>query len=152
MTILAAQSIPRTIVTPFVEEKIIHPCGMSFGLSAAGYDVRIAQGAILKPGDFLLASTVERFAMPDWIVGIVHDKSTLARLGIALQNTVIEPGWEGWLTLEITNHGPEPVELVKRQPIAQVLFHALDQPTARPYSGKYQNQKEGPQAAIRETA
>jgi dCTP deaminase len=104
----------------------------------------------LQPDAFLLASTVERFAMPDWIVGIVHDKSTIARMGIALQNTVIEPGWEGYLTLEITNHGEEPVELVARQPIAQVLFHPLDQPTDRPYRGKYQDQPARPVGAIKE--
>jgi dCTP deaminase len=134
-----------------VDKKIVHlGTGLSYGLSACGYDVRIEQAAVLQPDAFLLASTVERFAMPDWIVGIVHDKSTIARMGIALQNTVIEPGWEGYLTLEITNHGEEPVELVARQPIAQVLFHPLDQPTDRPYRGKYQDQPARPVGAIKE--
>jgi dCTP deaminase len=152
MTVLAAQDIPVGIVSPWVGEKRIHPeSGMSYGLSACGYDVRIAQDVTLAPGDFVLASTLERFEMPNWLVGIVHDKSTLARMGIALQNTVVEPGWEGWLTAELTNHGCETVEIVAGQPIAQILFHVLSNPTTRPYSGKYQDQPNRPVEAIRES-
>lgn len=85
--------------------------------------------------------------MPDDVVGIVHDKSTLARRGLALQNTVIEPGWRGFLTLEISNHGTEPVTLTAGTPIAQVLFHRLDHLAANPYNGKYQDPERGPQKA-----
>ncbi len=95
----------------------------------------------------MLASTIERFKMPNNLVGIVHDKSTWARRGIAVQNTVIEPGWEGWLTLELTNHGPEPVLLKRGMGISQILFHLLDEPTEIPYEGKYQDQERGPVAA-----
>jgi dCTP deaminase len=153
VTVLAAQDIPVGIVTPWIGEKQICPrSGMSYGLSVCGYDVRIKQRVVLKPGDFALASTVERFDMPDWVVGIVHDKSTLARMGIALQNTVIESGWNGWLTLEVTNHGRQKVVLEAGQPIAQVLFHALSNPTDRPYCGKYQGQPNKPVEAIHEVA
>jgi dCTP deaminase len=151
MTVLAAQDIPVGIVTPWVGTKQICPhSGMSYGLSVCGYDLRIKQRIVVKPGDFVLASTIEYFDMPDWIVGIVHDKSSLARMGIALQNTVIESGWKGWLTLEITNHGREEVVLESGQPIAQVLFHALSNPTIKPYDGKYQNQPDEPVGAIHE--
>lgn len=151
MAVLAAQSIPRGILTPFFEQRIIHEAsGLSYGLSACGYDIRLKQGLRLLPGGFALGSTRERFEMPLDLVGIVHDKSTLARQGVALQNTVIEPGWSGWLTLEITNHGCAAVELIAGQPIAQVLFHRLDQPTDRPYSGKYSAQPDRPVAAILE--
>lgn len=151
MTVLSKQSIPRTIVTPFVDEKTVCPLtGMSYGLSVAGYDIRVKQGIVLRPGWFWLASTVERFAMPNDLIGFVHDKSTLARLGMAVQNTVIEPGWEGYLTLEITNHSSEPIYVFEGQPIAQVVFHRLDEPTEQPYDGKYQNQGDMPVAAIRE--
>lgn len=120
---------------------------MSYGLSAAGYDVRVDRTNILYPGEFLLAATLERFKMPGNLLGIVHDKSTWARLGLAVQNTVIEPGWEGYLTIELTNHSPAPLTVSQGDPIAQIVFHYLDEPTDNPYSGKYQNQERGPQAA-----
>jgi len=151
--ILARQHIPTSIVHPFIAEKTVHAdTGMSYGLSAAGYDIRVAQKTRLEPGSFWLASSLERFDMPVDILGEVKDKSSLARLGVTVQNTVIEPGWFGWLTLEITNHGPEPVEILCGQPIAQILFYRLSAPTDAPYSGKYQNQPDQPVPAIREAA
>lgn len=157
MTILSAQSIERLCIeygmlSPFAD-RTRHE-GVTFGLSAAGYDVRIEfdrdrskKEHLLSPGEFMLASTIERFRMPSNLVGIVHDKSTWARRGIVAQNTVIEPGWEGLLTLELTNHGTEPVLLKRGMGIAQILFHRLDEPTKRPYEGKYQDQERGPVAA-----
>lgn len=121
--------------------------GMSYGLSSAGYDVRIDQDLMILPGGFSLASTVERFTMPLDLVGIVHDKSTLARMGLTVQNTVIEPGWAGYLTLEITNHGHSLISLPKGSPIAQIIFHVMSSPAEVGYTGKYQDQERGPQAA-----
>jgi dCTP deaminase len=133
-------------VEPFVERSTVG--GMSYGLSSAGYDVRIAEPISLNPGEFALASTMERFKMPNHLIGIVHDKSTWARRGLAVQNTVIEPGWEGYLTLELTNHNPyEVIGFDTGWPVAQIVFHLLDQPTDQPYTGKYQNQEAGPQEA-----
>lgn len=144
--ILSAQSIRRRgLVTPCVDRTVVD--GMTFGLSAAGYDVRVAEKIMLMPGQFLLASTVERFRMGDDVLGVVHDKSTWARRGVTVQNTVIEPGWRGYLTIELTNHSPEIVVMERCTPIAQVVFHLLDQPTSQPYAGKYQDQKPGPQPA-----
>ena len=169
MTILSAQSIlKRKIITPCVPRTVIR--GMTHGISAAGYDVRIdfskvRYGAYLmcrtRPdcppeygppqyeGDFLLAATVEHFSMPDDVLGIVHDKSSWARKGLTVQNTVIEPGWRGYLTLELTYHGPyeQEIALQHGDPIAQIVFHKLDKPTIFPYMGKYQDQEAGPQAA-----
>ena len=137
--------------------QILDPCeertrfdGVSFGLSSAGYDLRIDQDLTMFPGDFKLASTVERFKMPLDVVGIVHDKSTWARRGIALQNTVVEPGWEGWLTLELTNHGINRVFIREGSGIAQILFHVVLEPNDTGYEGKYMNQARGPQPAILE--
>lgn len=147
--ILSGPSIrARGIFTPFSEPA--RQSGMSYGVSHAGYDVRLDKGFVINPGEFRLASTLEHFDMPLDLLGIVHDKSTLARRGIALQNTCIEPGWSGFLTLEITNHGLECVELRDGDPIAQIIFHVLDQPLQKGYEGKYQNQKRGPQEAILE--
>ena len=147
MTILSAQSIRRRgIFTPFGERE--KAFGMSYGLSSCGYDIRVEQGFTLWPGHFRLASTLEHFAMPNDLVGIVHDKSTWARLGVAVQNTVVEPGWTGWLTLELTNHSEYPREIMAGAPIAQVIFHLLDEPTDQPYAGKYQDQKQGVQLPL----
>lgn len=160
MTILSGQSIrrncnpefPDMMISPFHERTRFY--GMTFGLGPAGYDVRcefdaegIVNDYVLKRGEFLLCSTIERFQMPDMIMGIVHDKSTLARLGLAVQNTVIEPGWSGWLTLELTNHGPDDIPLQRGMPIAQIIFHRIDERVENSYNGKYDQQARGPVAA-----
>jgi dCTP deaminase len=148
--ILPAQQI-RTldppVVLPFRERTLHVKSGMTFGLGPAGYDVRIEQSVLLKPGAFALASTVERFTMGDDLIGFVHDKSTWARQGLAVQNTVIEPGWCGFLTLELTNHGYSDLKIDSGSPIAQIIFHRLPEPTELPYRGKYQDQLAGPQPA-----
>ena len=152
MTVLSAQAIAARswMIDPFQEQGI--DFGMTFGLGPCGYDVRVefdSEGKVdeqvVMPGMFILASTVERFKMPGDLVGIVHDKSSWARRGIAVQNTVIEPGWQGWLTLEISNHSVHSVSLKRGMPIAQIMFHRLDEPTVMPYKGKYDQQARGPQ-------
>jgi dCTP deaminase len=149
MTVLSSRTLRQVRpVEPFVERTRHEATNTTFGLSACGYDVRLDQEITLGRGAFALASTLEKFDMPNWIVGIVHDKSTWARRGLAVQNTVIEPGWSGFLTLELTNHGEGEIILPEGTPIAQILFHMLDDPTDIPYDGKYQNQKRGPQEAL----
>lgn len=139
---------------------------LSYGLSCCGYDIRLAEAHVIYPGEFRLASAYEYFRIPDDVVGIVHDKSTLARLGLTVQNTVIEPGWHGFLTLELKNENArpeptwrdrlcvwrplprgEPLTLPQGTPIAQVIFHKLVRKATAPYAGKYQFQGNGPQAA-----
>lgn len=158
--ILSAQTIRAycaqgQLVKPFHERTVVG--GKTFGLSAAGYDVRVEfkgppKGRVLSPGAFILASTVEHFYMPTNILGVVHDKSSWARRGLTVQNTVIEPGWRGYLTLELTNHDTAPLTIDQGDPIAQIVFHFLDHPTMQPYAGKYQDQQRGPQEAIDEDA
>jgi dCTP deaminase len=147
--ILPAQEIKkRGIVSPFHERTV--KAGMTFGLGPAGYDVRVDQTMLLKPGAFALASTVEHFAIPDDIVGFVLDKSSWARQGLSLFNTVMEPGWKGYLTLELANLSSKPIAIFEGSPIAQIMFQRLAEPTESPYVGKYQNQQKGPQPAILE--
>lgn len=148
MTILSAQSIMmRHLLHP------MHPrtecAGLTYGLGPAGYDVRLDGFIHLPAGGFSLASTMEEFFMPYDVLGVVHDKSTWARRGVTVQNTVIEPGWHGFLTLELVNHSAAYLNLHAGTPIAQVVFHLLDEPTNSPYpgDGKYQNQERGPQVA-----
>lgn len=144
--IIPAQEIRRIKpLEPFVERSV-HPAGMSYGLSHAGYDVRIAQDVHITGGDFVLASTVERFQMPNDLIGMVHDKSSWARQGLSLFNTVIEPSWTGYLTLELVNHSRYAISIHKGMPIAQIVFMRLTESTEKPYEGKYQNQEAGPQS------
>ncbi len=145
--ILAAQHIRQfQPLKPFCERTVAH--GMTYGLGPAGYDVRVAETIHLPSGRFVLASTIEEFDMPKSLVGMVHDKSTWARRGLAVQNTVIEPGWKGFLTLELTNHGGTTIRIAAGTPIAQIVFHALSAETEQPYAGRYQNQPAGPQPAL----
>lgn len=156
--ILSAQSIRELcslrqrndvgMVTPFHERTVSY--GMTFGCSACGYDVRIKEPLIMSRGGFALASTIEHFQMPNDVLGKVADKSTWARRGLSVFNTVIEPGWHGFLTMELVYHGSEPLQLLEGMPIAQIIFHRVDQPTDAPYAGKYQGQIGAPVPAILE--
>lgn len=140
-------------LAPMCEREVF--AGLTFGVGPAGYDVRIAEDLWMWPGRFALASTIEYFQMPDDLLAVVHDKSTWARCGLFVQNTVIEPGWTGHLTLELTKKGllRRPfLHLRSGMAIAQVIFHRLEEPAARPYRGKYQDQEPGPQEARWQTA
>lgn len=159
MTVLSAQTIRKLgIFTPFSERAISN--GMTYGLGPAGYDVRIAEtvelgtqrtiGKTYNMPRAVLASTVEHFNMPNDCIAYVKDKSTWARRFVLVQNTIIEPNWRGFLTLEITYEGDEGVVIEAGSPIAQIVFHKLDEPTEIPYDGKYQDQDAGPQMAILE--
>ena len=137
MSALSAQSIRKAnIISPF-HERVVHN-GMSFGLGPASYDVRIAQDLILDRGGFALASTIERFNMPDDVLGEVFDKSTWARQGLSAFNTFLDPGWHGYLTIELVNLGGRTIVLKRGDPIVQVKFSWLDSHTEQPYQGKYQ--------------
>jgi len=147
MTVLSAQTIRRLgILTPLREEHR-GPSGNSAGLSCCGYDLISDAIYCVRPRQFVLAASVELFNIPTFVVGVVHDKSSLARRGLAVQNTVLEPGWRGHVTLELTNHGTKNILICAGDPIAQVLFHRLDEPTEQPYRGRYQDQEAGPQEA-----
>jgi dCTP deaminase len=123
--------------------------GVSYGLGEAGYDIRIKQEIFLSSGSrFALASAIEEFDMPDDLVGIVHDKSTWARQGLSVFNTVIEPGWKGFLTLELVYHGHNALIIPAGAGIAQVLFHKTTRDAS--YAGKYQHQADRPVGAIHE--
>lgn len=121
--------------------------GMSYGLSFAGYDIRAANPHTLEPNDFALASSVEEFVTPLNVLGTVRDKSTWARRGLSVFNTVIEPGWRGFLTLELFNAGYELLEVRPGDPIAQVVFEFVDRPVDG-YDGKYQDQGPDPQLPL----
>ena len=136
--------------------------GTSYGLAEAGFDIRIRQEIIFQPGmamgptievdghlehgRFTLASAIEEFDMPTDLVGVVHDKSTWARQGLSVFNTVIEPGWKGFLTLELVFHGSKEIVIPAGSGIAQVIFTSLADDAS--YEGKYQDQADMPVPSI----
>jgi len=99
---------------------------------------------IIPPNSFVLARSVEYFRMPQDVMGIVLGKSTYARCGIIVNITPLEPGWEGNLTIEISNTTPLPAKIYAGEGIAQVLFFQGDGAPMVTYAdrrGKYQGQK-----------
>ena len=151
-----------------MSERKVKQFGVSSGLGEAGYDIRLKQSITFdarrpldplviitneqdvtkQTGRFCIASTIEEFQMPTNLVAVVHDKSTWARRGLSVFNTVIEPGWCGFLTLELVYHGSELVEIPAGAGIAQCLFHQTSMQSK--YEGKYQNALDKPQEAIHE--
>lgn len=102
---------------------------------------------VLHPGEFVLGSTVEFFRLPDDIVGRLEGKSSLGRLGLVIHSTAgfIDPGFEGTITLELSNAATLPICLWADMPIGQVSFQFLDLPCEIPYGdprrkSKYQGQ------------
>lgn len=148
-----------------IPDRKVSEHGVSYGLGEAGYDIRIKQDITfyrlfgLIPmvkivdgkqvsrhlGKLALASAIEKFNMSPSCVAIVHDKSTWARRALSVFNTVIEPGWKGYLTLELVYHGRKKLHIPAGAGIAQVLFHLVQEPAT--YTGKYNNQENKPVAA-----
>lgn len=146
---------------------------ISYGLSSFGYDVRLgnnfriftnAYGAVIDPknfddrafvpaishgevlippNSFVLAESVERFKMPKDVLGVCLGKSTYARCGIVVNVTPLEPGWEGVVTIEISNTAPLPAKVYVGEGVMQVLFFRGESSPQRTYvdlGGKYQDQ------------
>jgi len=90
---------------------------------------------VMHPGEFVLGTTLERVELPDDIVARIEGKSSLGRLGLICHATAgfVDPGWEGALTLEITNFNNVPIVLRPGLPIAQLSLMTLDTAAERPY-------------------
>ena len=144
MTVLSAQTIRRLGLIEPCEDAFKDEHGNSGGLSACGYDLTLDKDIYLERNAHRLCGAREYFNLPTNVMGVVHDKSSWARKGIAVQNTVLEPGWRGYLTLEVTHHGLQALRVAGGAAIAQVVFHFLDEHTEFPYNGKYQDQERGP--------
>ncbi len=162
----------RKMIDPFVDQQV-RTSAISFGLSSYGYDIRVANqfkiftnvhsrivdpknfdpqayvdftgdDCIIPPNSFVLAHSVERMRMPSNVTGIVLCKSTYIRAGVLIPTTVLEAGWEGIITLEISNVTPLPARIYANEGIAQVLFFEGDEMCDISYAdraGKYQNQE-----------
>ncbi len=117
--------------------------------------VEVADGEpfVLHPGEFVLGATLERITLAADVVARLEGKSSLARLGLVIHSTAgfIDAGFDGDVTLELSNVATLPILLYPRMRIAQFAFFALDAPAERPYGhgatgSKYQGQR-GPTAS-----
>ena len=102
---------------------------------------------ILHPGEFVLGSTLERIALPDDLVARLEGKSSLGRLGLLIHSTAgfIDPGWDGHVTLELSNVANLPITIYYGMRIGQISFVHLSEPADAPYGAsglgsKYQGQ------------
>ena len=97
---------------------------------------------IIPPNSFALGRSVEYFRMPRNVLGLCLGKSTYARVGLITNFTPFEPGWEGHVTIEISNTTPLPAKIYADEGIAQVLFFEGEQPeiSYADRKGKYQAQ------------
>jgi dCTP deaminase len=103
---------------------------------------------ILHPGEFVLGSTLERVRLPDDLVARLDGKSSLGRLGLLIHSTAgfIDPGWDGHVTLELSNVANLPITIYHEMKIGQISFMQLTEATSTPYGtgtlgSKYQGQR-----------
>jgi dCTP deaminase len=108
---------------------------------------------ILHPGEFVLGSTLERIRLSDDLVARLDGKSSLGRLGLLIHSTAgfIDPGWDGHVTLELSNVANLPITIYYGMKIGQVSFMQMTEPAATPYGAdeigsKYKGQR-GPTAS-----
>ncbi|QLG30036.1 dCTP deaminase (plasmid) [Halorarum halophilum] len=107
---------------------------------------------VIEPGEFVLMTTYEYVGIPDELIGFVEGRSSWGRWGIKVHSTagLIDPGYKGMVTLEVSNEGKIPIVLTAGDRIAQLTFQRLTSPCERPYGeergSKYQNQA-GPQVS-----
>jgi dCTP deaminase len=160
------------MIKPFAESQVREGV-ISYGLSSYGYDLRVADEfrvfsnvnstiidpkhfdersflefrgsvCIIPPNSFVLARSVEYFKIPRNVLTICVGKSTYARCGIIVNVTPLEPEWEGFVTLEISNTAPLPARVYSNEGLCQLVFFGSDQVCEVSYKdkkGKYQEQK-----------
>ncbi|HAZ10117.1 MAG: dCTP deaminase [Omnitrophica bacterium GWA2_41_15] len=161
------------MIKPFEPQQIKNN-NISYGLSSYGYDIRIADefkifkgsgkqdvidpknikpdlfedfkgdACIIPKNTFILARSLEYFKMPSNVLALCTGKSTYARIGVIVNVTPLEPSWEGYLTIAISNTSGSSAKLYANEGIAQVVFFESDEQCQVTYAdrkGKYQSQK-----------
>jgi dCTP deaminase len=98
-------------------------------------EIDAEQPFILHPGEFVLGSTLERVALPDDLVARLEGKSSLGRLGLLIHSTAgyVDPGWDGNLTLELSNVANLPITLYYGMKIGQISFQRMSSPVEVAY-------------------
>ena len=96
---------------------------------------------LIMPGEFVLATTMEYFELPDNLTAFVEGRSSLGRMGLFIQNAGwVDPGFKGEITLELYNANRCAIELKAGRRVGQLVFAEMDAPAINPYNGKYQGQ------------
>jgi dCTP deaminase len=111
-------------------------------------EIQDGEAFILHPGEFVLGSTLERVALPDDLVGRLEGKSSLGRLGLLIHTTAgfVDPGFDGYLTLEFSNVANLPITVYPGMKIGQISFLRMTTAADAPYGSsvlgsKYQGQR-----------
>jgi dCTP deaminase len=111
-------------------------------------EIQTDDAFILHPGEFVLGSTAERVSLPDDLVARLEGKSSLGRLGLLIHSTAgfVDAGWDGYLTLELSNVATLPITLYPGMKIGQISFLRMTTPADVPYGSaqvgsKYQGQR-----------
>lgn len=166
-------ALEHGMIEPFVENQVREGV-ISYGVSSFGYDMRVTESfkvftnvfnalvdpknfdprslvdvegeyCDIPPNSFALTRSVEYFRIPRNVLAIVLGKSTYARCSIIINVTPLEPGWEGYVTIEISNTAPLPARIYANEGIGQVIFLESDEECETSYAdkrGKYQQQKD----------
>lgn len=96
---------------------------------------------LIMPGEFVLATTMEYFELPDNLTAFVEGRSSLGRMGLFIQNAGwVDPGFKGEITLELYNANRCAIELKAGRRVGQLVFAEMDDTALNPYNGKYQGQ------------
>lgn len=164
--------LEQDMIKPYAESQVREGV-ISYGVSSYGYDLRVADEfkiftnvnnsvvdpkhfdeksfvefrgpvCIVPPNSFALARSVEYFKIPRSVLTICVGKSTYARCGIIVNVTPLEPEWEGFVTLEISNTTPLPARVYSNEGLCQIVFFESDEECETSYKdkkGKYQSQK-----------
>lgn len=97
---------------------------------------------VLLPGQFILATTMEYFILPNDLTAFVEGRSSLGRMGLFIQNAGwVDPGFQGEITLELFNANRCAIKLQTGRRVGQLVFAQMDSEALRPYQGKYQGQR-----------
>ena len=118
------------------------PTGIISLSSEIKYKTITAEKYLLLPGQFVLATTMEYFELPNDLTAFVEGRSSLGRMGLFIQNAGwVDPGFRGEITLELFNANRCAIELQCGRRVGQLVFAQMDDSALNPYNGKYQGQK-----------
>ena len=118
------------------------PSGIITLGSKIEYKSIVTDTYLILPGQFVLATTMEHFELPDDLTAFVEGRSSLGRMGLFIQNAGwVDPGFKGEITLELYNANRCAIELKAGRRVGQLVFAKMDDSALNPYNGKYQGQK-----------
>lgn len=150
----------RTLIVEPVEKEQIQPASIDIRLgntfsivedtptgiitleNEIKYKTITSDSYILLPNQFVLATTMEYFDLPDDLTAFVEGRSSLGRMGLFIQNAGwVDPGFKGEITLELYNANRCAIELKAGRRVGQLVFAKMDDTALNPYNGKYQGQR-----------